>query len=168
MIVIIIYLIISFLLDSIISLYIPASLTTLSYFKTIYTLVSLVVIFNYFENSKKYLIIAIILGALFDTVYTNTFLLNIVIFIVVYFLLTELDYIIPNNLFTINIKSLSVLYTYHILTYIILLLTHYNSYSFSILLNILMKSTIMTIIYTTISYLLIKKIYWRHFDRKIK
>mgnify|MGYP000077326213 FL=1 len=125
MIVIIIYLIISFLLDSIISLYIPASLTTLSYFKTIYTLVSLVVIFNYFENSKKYLIIAIILGALFDTVYTNTFLLNIVIFIVVYFLLTELDYIIPNNLFTINIKSLSALYTYHILTYIILLLTHY-------------------------------------------
>lgn len=168
MIVIIIYLIISFLLDSIISLYIPASLTTLSYFKTIYTLVCLVVIFNYFENSKKYLIIAIILGALFDTVYTNTFLLNIVIFIVVYFLLTELDYIIPNNLFTINIKSLSSLYTYHILTYIILLLTHYNSYSFSILLNILMKSTIMTIIYTTISYLLIKKIYWRHFDRKIK
>lgn len=168
MIVIIIYLIISFLLDSINSLYIPASLTTLSYFKTIYTLVSLVVIFNYFENSKKYLIIAIILGALFDTVYTNTFLLNIVIFIVVYFLLTELDYIIPNNLFTINIKSLSALYTYHILTYIILLLTHYNSYSFSILLNILMKSTIMTIIYTTISYLLIKKIYWRHFDRKIK
>lgn len=168
MIVIIIYLIISFLLDSIISLYIPASLTTLSYFKTIYTLVSLVVIFNYFENSKKYLIIAIILGALFNTVYTNTFLLNIVIFIVVYFLLTELDYIIPNNLFTINIKSLSALYTYHILTYIILLLTHYNSYSFSILLNILMKSTIMTIIYTTISYLLIKKIYWRHFDRKIK
>ncbi len=168
MIVIIIYLIISFLLDSIISLYIPASLTTLSYFKTIYTLVSLVVIFNYFENSKKYLIITIILGALFDTVYTNTFLLNIVIFIVVYFLLTELDYIIPNNLFTINIKSLSALYTYHILTYIILLLTHYNSYSFSILLNILMKSTIMTIIYTTISYLLIKKIYWRHFDRKIK
>lgn len=168
MIVIIIYLIISFLLDSIISLYIPASLTTLSYFKTIYTLVSLVVIFNYFENSKKYLIIAIILGALFDTVYTNTFLLNIVIFIVVYFLLTELDYIIPNNLFTINIKSLSALYTYHILTYIILLLTHYNSYSFNILLNILMKSTIMTIIYTTISYLLIKKIYWRHFDRKIK
>lgn len=168
MIVIIIYLIISFLLDSIISLYIPASLTTLSYFKTIYTIVSLVVIFNYFENSKKYLIIAIILGALFDIVYTNTFLLNIVIFIVVYFLLTELDYIIPNNLFTINIKSLSALYTYHILTYIILLLTHYNSYSFSILLNILMKSTIMTIIYTTISYLLIKKIYWRHFDRKIK
>lgn len=168
MIVIIIYLIISFLLDSIISLYIPASLTTLSYFKTIYTLVSLVVIFNYFENSKKYLIIAIIIGALFDTVYTNTFLLNIVIFIVDYFLLTELDYIIPNNLFTINIKSLSALYTYHILTYIILLLTHYNSYSFSILLNILMKSTIMTIIYTTISYLLIKKIYWRHFDRKIK
>lgn len=168
MIVIIIYLIISFLLDSIISLYIPASLTTLSYFKTIYTLVSLVVIFNYFENSKKYLIITIILGALFDTVYTNTFLLNIVIFIVVYFLLTELDYIIPNNLFTINIKSLSALYTYHILTYIILLLTHYNSYSFSILLNILMKSTIMTIIYTTISYLLIKKIYWHHFDRKIK
>ena len=168
MIIVIIYLIISFLLDSIISLYIPASISTLSYFKTIYTIISLVIIYNYFENSQKYLIITIILGALFDIVYTNTFLLNIVIFITIYLLLTELDYIMPNNLLTVNIKALSAIYIYHIITYTILLLTHYNSYTFSILLNILMKSTIMTIIYTTISYLLIKKIYWHHFDRKIK
>lgn len=168
MIIVIIYLIISFLLDSIISLYIPASISTLSTFKTIYTIISLVVIYNYFENSQKYFILSIIMGLLFDIVYTNTFLLNIVLFITIYFLLTELDYIMPNNLLTINIKALSAIYTYHIITYIILLLTHYNSYTFSILLNILMKSTIMTIIYTTISYLLIKKIYWHHFDRKIK
>lgn len=168
MITIILYLIVSFSLDSLISTYISSNLTELSYLTTIYTVISLVIIYNYFENPKKYLLIAIILGFLFDIVYTNTFLLNIVIFLLIYLLLKQLDYLMPNNIFTINIKSLASIYTYHITTYIILLLTHYNSYSLKIFGSILLKSTIMTIIYTTISYVFIKKIYYKFSDKKIK
>ena len=168
MITIILYLIVSFSLDSLISTYISSNLIELSYLTTIYTVISLVIIYNYFENSKKYLLIAIILGFLFDIVYTNTFLLNIIIFLLIYLLLKQLDYLMPNNIFTINIKSLASIYTYHITTYIIILLTHYNSYSLKILGSILLKSTIMTIIYTTISYIFIKKIYYKFSDKKIK
>ena len=166
--VVIIYVIFSFLLDSILSLYTPSTLGYLSYFKTIYSLISLIIIYNYFQSHKNYLIILLILGVLFDVVYTNTFLVNVIIFIIIYLLLQKLDYIIPNNLFTINIKALLSIYSYHIITYIILLIANYNSYSFKVLGDILLKNTPMTIIYTTISYLIFKKIYYQKYDRKIK
>jgi len=161
----IIYIVISFLLDGIISNLIPFDITNPSYFKTIYTIISLVIMYNYFDNKKKYFIMLIILGTLFDIVYTNTFLVNIVIFITLYIILYNIDYLMPTNILTINIKSIICISFYHILTYIILLLSNYNSYNFNLLLLIIVRSIIMTIIYTTISYLILNKIY---IDKKIK
>lgn len=161
----IIYLALSFLLDGIISDLIPFNITNPSYFKTIYTIIALVVMYNYFDNKKKYLIALIILGALFDIVYTNTFLVNIIIFLTISIILSNIDYQIPTNIITINIKSLICIFLYHILTYITLLLSHYNSYSINLLLTIILRSISGSIIYTTISYLFLNKIYQ---NKKIK
>lgn len=168
MIIAVIYVIISFLLDSILSTYFPSTISNLSYFNTIYSIISLVIIYSYFQNDKKYIIILVILGIIFDIVYTNTFLVNVVIFFIIYLIVKNLDYIIPDNLFTINVKSLISIYIYHILTYILLLLTNYNNCNLLVLGNILIRSTVMTIIYTSISYILFKKIYNKKYDRKIK
>lgn len=159
MLVAIIYVIISFLLDGIISNIIPFNLVDPSYFKTIYSVISLVIIYNYFDNHKKYLTILITLGIFFDIIYTNTFILNIIVFLIIYIVLSNLDYIITTNIFTINLKSIVCISTYHITTYIILLLANYNNYSIKLLGLILIRSIIMTIIYTTISYLIMNKIY---------
>ena len=159
MIVAIIYIIISFLLDGLMSNLLPFNLVDPSYLKTIYSVISLVIIYNYFDNKQKYLKILIVLGIFFDIVYTNTFILNIVVFLVIYIILSIVDYIIPTNIITINIKSISCIFLYHILTYITLLLANYNSYSIKLLGIILLRSIIMTIIYTSISYLIMNKIY---------
>ena len=159
MIVAIIYVIISFLLDGLMSNLLPFNLVDPSYLKTIYSVISLVIIYNYFDNKQKYLKILIVLGIFFDIVYTNTFILNVVVFLVIYIILSIVDYIIPTNIITINIKSISCIFLYHILTYITLLLANYNSYSIKLLGIILLRSIIMTIIYTTISYLIMNKIY---------
>lgn len=159
MLVAIIYIIISFFLDGLISNYTKINIIDPSYLRTIFSVISLVITFKYFDNDKKYLSILIPLGILFDIVYTNTFLLNTFIFFVIYLILKQLDYTIPNNLLTINIKAIIAIFIYHILSYIILLITHYNPYSINLLFKILSRSIIMTIIYTTISYLIIKKIY---------
>lgn len=168
MIIILIYIILSFTLDGLISTYLNANIIELSYLTTIFSVISIVIIYDYFENQKKYLLVTIIMAILFDIVYTNTFLLNVIIFIIIYLIIKQLDYYISNNIFTINIKSLVAIYTYHIMTFIILLLTHYNSYDMKIFLNIILKSTINTIIYTTISYLILKKVYYKFYEKKIK
>ena len=90
---------------------------------------------------------------------TNTFIVNIIVFLIIYFILSQLDYIITTNIFTINLKSITCISLYHILKYIILLLANYNNYSIKLLGIILLRSLIMTIIYTTISYLIMNKIY---------
>ena len=168
MIIILIYIILSFTLDGLISTYLNANIIELSYLTTIFSVISIVIIYDYFENQKKYLLVTIIMAILFDIVYTNTFLLNVIIFIIIYLIIKQLDYYISNNIFTINIKSLVAIYTYHIMTFIILLLTHYNSYDMKIFLNIILKSAINTIIYTTISYLILKKVYYKFYEKKIK
>lgn len=159
MIISIIYVIISFLLDGLMSNLVPFNLVDPSYLKTIYSVISLVIIYNYFDNKSKYLTILIILGIFFDIVYTNTFILNIIVFLTIYIILSFVDYIIPTNIITINIKTISCVSLYHILTYIILLLANYNNYSIKLLGIILLRSIIMTIIYTTISYQIMNKIY---------
>lgn len=165
--VLLIYIITSYLLDGLISNYISINIINPSYLRTIYSIVSLVIIYHYFENYRKYLYITITLGVLFDIVYTNTFPMNTILFLLIYLLLKQLDYVLPNNIFTINIKSLLSITMYHTLTYTILLLTHYNSYSINLLFLILSRSIIMTIIYTTISYFIIKKIYSKHYNKSI-
>ena len=159
MIVAVTYVIISFLIDSLMSNLIPFNLVDPSWFKTIYSVVSLVILYNYFDNQRKYLSIVIVLGIFFDIEYTNTFILNVVVFLIIYIILSNLDYVITTNIFTINLKSIICISLYHILTYIILLLANYNNYSLKLLGLILLRSLIMTIIYTTISYLLMNKIY---------
>ena len=159
MIIAIIYVIISFLLDGLMSNILTFNLVDQSYLKTIYSIISLVILYNYFDNQKKYLSIVIILGIFFDIVYTNTFILNVIVFLIIYLILSRLDYVIPTNIFTINLKSIVCISLYHILTYIILLLSNYNNYSIKLLGLILLRSIIMTIIYTSISYLLMNKIY---------
>ena len=168
MIIIVIYTIISFLLDGLISNFIGPSLTDPSYFRTIYSLIALVISYNYFDNEKKYLKILLVLGILFDIVYTNTFLLNIFIFTIIYLMLKFLNDYIPNNLLTINIKAILAITLYHTLSYLILLLANYHHYPVSLLLLVILRSMIMTIVYTTISYFIIKKVYYQKYAKKIK
>lgn len=168
MILIISYLIFSFILDGVMSNYVSINLIDPSIFRTIYSLVALVIIYDYFKNDRKYLYIIVTLGILFDIVYTNTFILNIIVFLVIYLILEKLDYLIPTNLLTINLKTLISIFTYHIMTYLILLMVHYNNYNLSLLWKILTRSIIMTIIYTSISYLVIKKIADKNNLKKIK
>ncbi len=168
MIIIIIYTIISFLLDALISNFVGTNLANPSYFITIYSVIALVVSYHFFDNDNKYLKILIILGILFDVVYTNTFLLNIVLLLIIYFVIKWLNMYIPNNLFTINIKTLLAIGIYHSLSFLILSFAKYDHYTFKLLLTVLSSNIIMTIIYTTISYLLIKKLYYKKYYKKIK
>ena len=155
--IIIFYLIFSFFFDSISTNYLNYELTNISYFKTIYTIISLVIVYEYYRHKSKYFITLIVISFLFDIRYTNTFILNPVIFSLIYLLNIILDNHLPNNILTINIKTITSINIYHLLTYIILIISNYNNYQITSLFTIIIRSIPMTIIYTTISYLTLKK-----------
>lgn len=168
MIVSIIYIIISFILENIMSNIFITTLNNVSPFTTIYTIIALVVIYPYFVSDKKYFLLVIIFGFLFDTIYTSTILLNLTIFLVISLLIKTLNNIISDNIIMTNIISLISVATYHILTFIILNIVTSKSYSIILLGKILTHSIIMTIIYTSISYIIIKYLYSRLSIKQIK
>ena len=159
MIISILYLVISFLLEGIMSNIFPSTLSNISYFITIYTIISFVIIYPYFDNDKKYYLLILIFGILFDVLYTSTFFINIFIFIIIGIIIKLLYNLFPENIFMTNIISYICIIIYHILSFIILVIVGYNDYNIMLLFNIIIHSIFMTIIYTSISYFIIKFMY---------
>ena len=153
---IVIVLIISFLCDSIFSNFLAFSLINPSIFKTICTLVSLVSVYPYFNNNRKYLIIIIIFWLLFDIVYSSTFLFITFIFVIIYFINKVVDLYLPYNMININIISVLSIILYHLISFFILNLVNYNTYSLSILLKCIYTSILGTVLYTTILFFILK------------
>ena len=168
MLLLIIYVLFSFLLEGFMSNIFASSLTDVSYFTTIYTVISFVVIYPYFYNKKKYYILLIIFGILFDALYTSTFIVNVFIFLGIGFVICLLNNILSDNIFMINIISIIAIITYHLLSFIILSIAGYANYSFLLLGRIIVHSIIMTIIYTSLSYLVIKTLFNRFDIKEIK
>jgi len=168
MIISIILLIFSFLFEGFISNYISSSLNDLNLFTTLYTLVTLVVIYPYFNNEKKYYILLLIFAFLIDVAYTNTLILNIILFFSISLVVKFLNFILPENILVMNIISLCSVVLYHVFSYIVLEIVNYNSYPISLLFDICLNSIIMTIIYTTLLYVITKYLYNKFDIKQIK
>ena len=102
---------------------------------------------------------------LFDILYTSTIFVNTFIFIVIGIVIKILYNILSDNVFMTNIISYIGIIVYHVLSFVILMFTGYGDYSIILLFNIIIHSIFMTIIYTSISYFVIKFIY-NKFDIK--
>jgi len=164
----VILLIFSFLFEGFISNYIVSAFNNLNVFSTLYSLITFVVIFPYFQNKKKYYILLIIFSLLIDIVYNNTIMLNVLLFLAISLIVKILTTILPDNILMINIISLISVILYHILSYIVLIAVNYNNYTISLLFDICLNSILMTIIYTTIIYLISKNVFERLDLKQIK
>ena len=168
MIISIIYLTISLVLEVIMSNFFSSTLSNTSFLSTIYTLIALVVIYPYFNNDKKYFILIIIFGILFNILYIGNIIFTMILFITIGITIKVLYNIFPENIFMTNLISIIIITIYHILSFIILNIMSSIDYDFILLINIIISSIIMTIIYTTISYYIIKIIYNRFNIKQIK
>lgn len=166
MLVSIISLIISLLLQGGISNFLGYTISDLSIFSAVYVLINLIVIQQYFEDSKKNLIIIIVFGLLMDQVYTNTSILCACIFVLIFYFNKFLNFFLPYNLFTVNVFSLLSMIVYHLVSFFVLVILRFDSYGILILFKVIGCNIIMTIIYTSILYLVINYIYKR-FDLKV-
>jgi len=151
----IILLTVSFLLQGVLSNFIGYTYQDVSIFSTIYVLVVLLLLYPHFENKDKYLLLLVIFGWLMDVVYSNTLLLNISLLYLVYKFSNLFYSFFPYNLITINVGNVLCIFIYHILSFILLSLLRYDSYSVVMLFRILGCNIIMTSLYTTIIYILI-------------
>ena len=168
MIISIIYLVISLVLEVVMSNFFYSTLSDVSLFTTIYTVVGLVIIYPYFNNDKKYFLLVMICGVLFNILYTGSFVYTFLMFIIIGVIIKLLYNVFPENVFMTNLISILVITAYHVFSFVILNVMSTTNYAFILLINIVLGSILMTIIYTTISYYIIKFIYGRRNIKQIK
>lgn len=168
MIISIIYLAIALFLEMLMSNFFISTLGSSSLFITVYTIISFVIIYPYFNNDKKYFILVLVFGILFDILYTSTYFFVPLLFIILGMGIKFLYNIFPENIFMTNLISLIIITLYHILSFVILNIFSTISFSFITLFNAILGSIIMTIIYTSISYYVMSFIYDRKKVKLIK
>lgn len=148
----ILILILSFLLDGIVSHYVNLSFSSISLFTTVYSCIALVSVQYFFTDSKKYYLCCFILGLLFDIVYTSTFILNAFTFTLIGMvsrrLYNHLTYNFINNIFISYIG----IFIYYVFTNFILVIVEYLNFNIKLIFDILWHSIIMSIIYSLVLY----------------
>lgn len=151
----ILILIIAFYLDGLLSNMFIVS----DYLYPLCFLLSLVLIYPSFQKSElsKYYLISLIMGLLYDIVYTNTLFINFIIFFLIAILIKNIYNLVSNNYLSLILISFLVIVIYRTLTYLILSIINYKFLSIDLLFNSFYSSIITNFIYITILYLLLPK-----------
>lgn len=140
----------SFLLDGILSKYIlPTSL-----FLPLFTIVSLVIIYPYFNNNNfRYFKYIAILGLLYDITYINTIFFNFFIFMMIGFVVSFFSYLLSNNLYTSILFTVISIFFYRLIVYLFMVIFRNVSFSFFDLIKSIYSSLLLNILYCILLYL---------------
>lgn len=111
----IIIIIVSFLLDGLLTNYLPYVVNDLSWFTPSLTLVSILLIHPFYrKQEKKYYCILFILGLLFDLFYTNLLFYHAVIFVGIGYFIHTYQKWIPFNALGVMIEVILLITIYEI------------------------------------------------------
>lgn len=150
---IVLVLLISFILEGIVSNLVPAA----SLFIPLFSVTALLVIYPLFNDNKiKYLIYAGSLGLLYDLVYTNTPFINVFTFLLTALVITNLCCFITINKLNLILFILFTLLFNQTINYLLLCLFRYHIFNNNTLLEGLYSSLILNVIYSYILYIVIE------------
>lgn len=149
----ILIILISFILEGIFSNYLPVN----SYFASLFTLTSLIIIYPLFTENKDYYKYTFLTGLAYDLIYTDTMIFHAIIFCFMGFLISRLNLVLTDNYInTLIILALS-LAIYRVITYLILILVSSLSFNFLNLILSILKSLTANLIYGLVLFLIIRK-----------
>ena len=152
-----IVLVFSFLLESVMSNIVPIN----SFLTPLFTLVSLSLIYPYFnKNNLKFIVISSVAGLFYDLIFTSFPFINTISFLLISLLIILNYKIIKYSLFSSSIFVVILITIYRLISYFMLVLINYNSFSMSVLVSGILDSMIINIIYNFIMYIIISKIYF--------
>ncbi len=149
--------VISILLDGILSNYLPYLYTNLSIFTPLLTLVSIFMIYPFFKKKEKnYFITIFIIGIIYDLLYTNLLFFNGVIFVIIGLLIKYIYKTYEITPLRLILYLIILITSYESLTSIILLIYNVVPVTFYKVFYKIINSLLLNIIYGELIYLIIK------------
>ena len=149
--------VISILLDGILSNFLPYLYTDLSIFTPLLTLVSIFMIYPFFKKKEKnYFITIFIIGIIYDLLYTNLLFFNGVIFVIIGLLIKYIYKTYEITPLRLILYLIILITSYESLTSIILLIYNVVPVTFYKVFYKIINSLLLNIIYGELIYLIIK------------
>ncbi len=163
--IVVVVLIFSFFLESIISNFIPLD-TNL--FVPLFTLISLIIIYPYFNGEKtNYLKVCAGIGFLYDVVFTDTLMMNLVLFVLLGLFICFLNQLFSNNVFSVILISVVIIFLYRVMEYGILCLSGLFAFHMERLWESIFSSLLLNLFYVSIVYLITDFFAKKYHIRKI-
>ena len=153
----IIILIISFILDGVLTNFLPFGVENISLFTPLLTIVALVVIYNFFYHKEKnYYILSFVIGILYDLFYTNLLFLDGLLFLLIAFVITKIYKLVGFNYMWIALDILISIIIYECSFALVIVIFNLIPMTIYRLLYKIGHSIILNIIYGEILYFIIK------------
>lgn len=137
-------LLISFLMDGIVSNYVHLN----GFLVPLFSLIGLIVSYDFFtldrEEFYKY---AFILGLCYDLIYTDTFVFYAFLFSLMAFIIIQISKVLTNNYFGLIVLSLICIIIFRSVTYLLLVITGNVIFDINILFKGIYNSILINIIY---------------------
>ena len=146
-----IYLLISILLDGILSNIIPMH----SHIIPLFTVITLLIIY---PKCNKYHMYVLLTGIIYDLLYSNKPFLYLTIFLLMSILIMHLYKDIPNNYLSLIYRIILIIIFYTTVSYLISFLFNYN-FNINMLYHTIINSIVINIIYGIILYNILNKNY---------
>lgn len=145
-------LIISLFLDGLLSIY-----EEVLHIRPMFSIVILSILFvrNY-NNISFYYKMCLFSGFIYDLLYTNTFPLNTLIFLLLGFVISKLYLIFKNNLLSGVVINIIVLLIYRVITFLVLSITGYLPFSFILLIDNLLSIVLTNTVFFVFVYRVFK------------
>lgn len=146
--------IISFILDYFLSLYLPYERNSLSYLTPLFIPILIYLIYPLFKKKNKYIIISFIIGIIYDLLFTNLLFFNGIIFLLISFYTIFIYKYLKVNIYLNILYILSVIIFYELISIFIYIIYGVISITFSDVIYRITHLIIINIIYGTIIYMI--------------
>ncbi len=151
--------IISFILDGILTNYLPYMISDLSLFTPLLSITSLILIYPLLKkDKKKFYIYAFIAGIIYDLFYTNLLFFNGFAFLFLAFLITKIYQLFGSGYIKILFNILIIIIAYELLTVLILILFNLVPVTLNKVFYKITHSILLNLIYGEIVYFILTKI----------
>ena len=153
----IIIIISSIFLDGILTNYLPYSPSTLSLFTPLLTIVSFILIYPFYRKKvKKYYIISITIGLIYDLLYTNLLFINAILFLIIAYITKIIYKNIEVNYLNIILFVIVIISLYEVLNALIIVVFNLVPITIESLIYKITHSLLLNILTTEIIYIIIK------------
>ena len=126
---------------------------------SLFTLISLSILYTYFKKKVfNFIIVCTITGLFYDLIFTSYPFINTISFMLISFIIILNYRMFKYNIISSSLFNIILICIYRFISYILLVIINYINFNFKVLMQGIYSSIIINVIYSIILYIIVDKL----------